>query len=212
MKKPGRQGRVLTNSIQIRALLRRSDHHDHLAAFHLGHVLDFAGALYVFRNPFQKLTPKVLVRHFTSAKPQRYLDLVPGFEEPHHIAHLHIIVVGIRVGTELDLFDFDDLLLLPGLALALLLLIFELSEVHDFANGRGGVRRDFYQIQPGINRHFNGTFWRDDADVFSFSADEANFWRSDVFVDPGAGVTHRGCVVWSASDGGRPFVMVVVRA
>ena len=143
--------------------------------------------------------------HFATTETQGDLHFVAIFQKAHHIPHLHIVVVGIRIGTEFDLFDFDNFLLLPGLALALLLLIFELSEVHDFANGRGRVWRDFNQIKSGFNRHFYGTFGRDNADVFSFSANKANFGRSDMFIDPGASVTRRGCVVWSASDGGRPF-------
>ena len=62
-------------------LRQRADHHDHLTAFHLGHVLDLAKVLDVFGHTFQQFTPKILVRHLTATEAQRDFDLVAVFQE-----------------------------------------------------------------------------------------------------------------------------------
>src|SRR6056297_4158744 len=72
------------------SLRPRSDDHDHLAALHLGHVLDPAHALDIARDPLEQFPPQILVRHLAPAKAQRHLDLVARLEELEHVAHLDV--------------------------------------------------------------------------------------------------------------------------
>ena len=154
-----------------------------------------------------KLTTKVLVRHLTATEPQSDLHLVATFEKLEDIAHLHIVVVRIRIGTELDLFDLDDLLFLAGFALALLLFIFELAEIHDLAHGRLGIGRNFDKVEPSFFGHFHGTLRRHNADVFAVRPDQADFIGADLVVDARAGVTLGRRVMRSASDGDGPLIV-----
>ena len=84
-------------------------------------------------DAFQHPHADVLVGHFAAAEAQRHLDLVALLDERLHGAHLHLIVVLIDVRANLDLFDFDDFLLLFGFVLLLLLFVFELAEIQDLA-------------------------------------------------------------------------------
>ena len=76
----------------------------------------------VFLDALQKIVAELLVGHFAAAEAQRHLDLVAFLEEPLHRAHLHVVVVLVDPGTDLDLLDLDDLLLLARLGRFLLFL------------------------------------------------------------------------------------------
>ena len=189
---------------------QRPDEHDHLAAFHLREVFNAANLFGVFGNAFKQLAAKVLVGHLTAAEPQRDLYLVPIVEELEHVTHLDVIVIGIGVRAELDLFDLDDLLLLARFGFTLLRLILEFAKVHDLAHGRVGIGRNLDQIKSGINSHFHGAIRCHDADVFPIRTDQADFVGADVFVDARAGVSLRRRVMRSASDDGRPLIVVLM--
>ncbi len=157
-------------------LLRQwSDQHDHLAAFHLGEVFDLASLFGVFGDTFQQFAAQFLVRHFAAPETQGDLHLVAVFQKLEDVAHLDFVVVGVRVGTELDFLDLDDLLLLAGLGFLLLSLVLELAIVHDLANRRVGVWRNFHQIQPGFFGHFHGACGGNNANIFAVGADQADF-------------------------------------
>ena len=133
--------------IAVNVLLRQwANQHDHLAAFHFREILDLTRFFGVFSNAFQQLTAQFLVGHFTATEAQGDLYLVAVIQEFENVAHLYFIVVVIRVWTELHFFDFDDLLLLTCLSFFLLSLVFELAIVHDLANRRGCIGRDFHQV------------------------------------------------------------------
>ncbi len=189
---------------------QRADHHDHLTTFHLRHVLDLADFLDVACDAEQQLTTKVLVGHFSTTEPQGDFDLIAIFEEFEDVAHLHLIVVGVRVGTELDLFDLDDLLLLARFAFAFLLFILELAVVHDLADGRGGVGRNLYQIQTGLFSHLHRLGRMHNTDVIAICTDQADFGGADFVVDARAGITGRRRVMRSASYGFYPLIIAEI--
>ena len=105
------------------------DHHHHLAAFQPRHGFDLAHFGDIRGHTVQQLKPQILVRHLTAAEAQGDLDLVTFAEEFKNRTHLHVIVMDIGSGAELDFLDLDDVLLLAGLGLALLVLVFELADV-----------------------------------------------------------------------------------
>lgn len=184
---------------------QRADHHDHLAAFHFGHVFDFAQFGNIRRDAFKQLAPKILVGHFAPAKAQGDFDLVSFFQELHDVAHFHVIVMGVGSRAELDLFDFDCGLLFAGFGFAFLLFIFELAEIHDLADRRGCVGGNLDQVEAGLLGQGQAALRCDDANIFAFGADQADFICADAFIDAGAGVARRGRVLWSAGDGRVPF-------
>jgi len=195
------------NRQNLRLLGQRADHHDHLATFHLRHVFNFADLFHVFCDAFQQLATEVLVGHFTAPETQSDFDFVAVFEEFENVAHFHAIVMGIRVGTELDLFDLDGLLLFPGFGFTLLLFIFELTEVHDLANRRVCVGRNLHEIQTSFVSHGHGFGRVHDTDVFAVCANQADFGRADASVDSRSSVTLRRCVMRSAGYGFLPSMV-----
>jgi hypothetical protein len=183
------------------------DHHHHLAAFKLWHLLDLAGITDITGNPVQKLKPKLLVGHFPAAEPQRDLDLVAFLEEFHHRAHLDLIIMGIGSGAELDFLDLDDVLLLARFGLALLRLILVFAKIHDLADRRLGVGRDFDQIKSGFFGHLHGAGWCDHPDIFAISPNQADFGGTNAIIDAWSRFALRRGVVRSAGYGGVPSVV-----
>jgi hypothetical protein len=91
-----------------------------------------------------------LVRQFTTAEAQCDLDLVTFFNELCDLLHLDHIIMVIDVWTHLDFFDFLGFLALTGQIGLFLGLIFELTDVQEFAHGGIGVRGNFNQIEPNF--------------------------------------------------------------
>ena len=120
------------------------------------------------------------------------------FQEPNHIPHLYIVIMSIRIRTELDLFDFDDLLLLPGLGFTLLLFVFELAEIHDLTNWRIGVWRNLDEIEASLFCQLHAFCWMHNADVVAVSTDKADFRGADILVYARAGISLWRRVVRSA--------------
>jgi len=153
-----------------------------------------------------------LVRHLAAAKAQRHFDLVAILQKLEHIAHLHIVIVVVRVGTELHLFDLDGLLLFTRLSFFLLSLVFEFPVIHDFAYGRIGVWRNLNKVQPGILCHGHCALRCHNTDIFAFRADKAYFVGPNSVVHSGAGVALWRRVMGSACYDLCPFAVIAVRA
>ena len=153
----------------------RCDHHYHLTTFHFGHVFHLRVVFEISGHTLQQLAPQLQVGHFPTAEPQRYFDLIAFFEKLSDRAHLDIIVMRVRVGTELDLFDLDDFLLFPGLRLALLLFIFELAKIHDLTDRWVGIGRYFNQIEASFIGKFHAFGGGHDTYVFAVGANKSDF-------------------------------------
>jgi hypothetical protein len=63
------------------------------------------------------------------------------------------------------------------------LLILELADVHDLADGRHGSRGDFHQIHAGFFGQRQRLTNRDYAQLFSVFPDQANLGGGDLFVE-----------------------------
>src|SRR5690606_31172925 len=95
-------------------------HHNHLAPFRARAGLDLGELVHLVPDLVEQFEPKLLVRHLAAAEPHGDLDLVALAQELLDRAHLHVVVVIIDIGPELDLLDLDDLLLLARLRRLLL--------------------------------------------------------------------------------------------
>ena len=137
--------------VGLQPLLLGRQHHDHLAAFELGHVLDHRDIGQLIPDALQHAHPDVLVGDLATPITQRDLALVTVLgNETTQVAHLDVVVAVVRARTELDFLDLDDLLLALGFSGLLLLLVLELAVVHqatDWGIGRGG---NFNQIDVGF--------------------------------------------------------------
>jgi hypothetical protein len=68
--------------------------------------------------------------------------------------------------------------------LPLLLLVLEFAVVHDAANGRLLLGRDFYKIEAEVFGALKGFGSFEDAELVAFRSDDADGRIADLFVDP----------------------------
>src|SRR5690606_1308827 len=81
------------NAKRFKDLARHwADDHDHLAAFHLGHVLDLAKTINIGSNALQQGAAQILMRHLTTAKAQSDFDFVTVFQKSENVAHFDVVV------------------------------------------------------------------------------------------------------------------------
>jgi hypothetical protein len=125
----------------------------------------------------------MLVGHFTATETQGHLDLVALVEEALHRPHLHVIVVIVDGRAHLDLLDLDDLLFLAGLGSLLLLLVFVLAVVHQLADGRLGVGRDFDDVESFFLAQCERLIQADLAILMAIVADQEDGFGIDLVVD-----------------------------
>ncbi|CAD9225256.1 hypothetical protein BCEN4_480099 [Burkholderia cenocepacia] len=183
----GQRAEPLSNLRATRAgpllLFLRREHHDHLAPFHLRHLLDLADFLEIRAQTLEHPHTDFLVSHFTAAETQRDLRLVALFEEAHEIAELDVVIPVIGTRTELDFLDLDDLLLQLRFVLLLRLLVLELAVIHQTANRRHRLRRDLHQVNIQFFRFTESVSEFYDTERFVLDPDQAHFRRSDFTVD-----------------------------
>jgi len=108
--------------------------------------------------------------------------------------------VVVDTGTELDLLDLDDLLVLARLGGLLLRLILEAAVVEELADRRDRLRRDFDQVQSrrfgAIERIEEG----DDTDVGAFLVDQLDLGNAtDLSVDARPFLGRRRCAERTAN-------------
>jgi hypothetical protein len=94
--------------------------------------------------------------------------------------HLEVVIVG--AGTQLHLFDFHGVLLLPGLPGLLLLLVLVPSPVHDLDHRGSGLGRYLHQVQFGLGSSALRILEGDDAYLLAVGVDESNGADADVVV------------------------------
>ena len=115
-----------------------------------------------------------------------------------HGAGLDLIVVRVDVRTQLDFFDFDDLLPLARLSLLLLLLELVLAVIQDFADRWLGVWRHLNEVQTCFFRRFERGDSGHDPLFFAVLIDQQDFGNSDLVIDTRA-VFGRGRWHWAAN-------------
>ena len=88
--------------------------------------------------------------HLSSAETKCYFYPVTFGNKLPGCVHLCVQIIGINIGRQTDFFDFDRLLLLPGLLFLSGLLVSLLSIIHNLADGRFCRGSDLHQIQACI--------------------------------------------------------------
>ena len=111
------------------------------------------------------------------------LTLLPSSRNRPRGAQLDLVIVILDRWADLDFLDLDDLLFLAGLVGLLLLLVLELAVVHDLADRRFGIGRDFDDVEADILRARDRFADGDNADLLPFGADQADGRGADGVVD-----------------------------
>src|SRR5688500_5763157 len=179
---PGCLGHRLADG-GLPGLLRRQ-HHDQLAAFHLGVLLDDAVRLEVVLHALDQAVSDLLVGHFAAAVAQGDFRLVAFFQEPRQVAQLDLVVALVGPGAKLDLLDDDLLLLELGFVAFLGLTVLVFPVIHDAAHRglRGGC--DLDQVELGLFRHLVGDRQGHHADLLAGGSYQTDLGRIDLAVDP----------------------------
>ena len=185
--------------------LARSQHHNHLPPFQLGHGFDFGDFLNIIADAVQHFHAEILVRHFAPAKPHGHFYLIAFIEEFVHIPHFHIIVMRVDIRTHFNFFDINCFLAFARFAGFFLFLIFQLAIIKDFANRRRGIWRNFHQIKPFFLGHSQCRVCINNALFFAISANQQHLWHFNQMVHtrPGSGGQRGG---GSANYGFAPFL------
>src|SRR5581483_88149 len=164
------------------ALPGRENHH-HLPSFHLRILLQLGEGFRVLLHAGEQVHAQMLVRHFAAAEAQRDLDLVAVVEEALHRPHLHVVIVIVDGRAHLDLLDLDDLLLLAGLVGLFLLFVFVFAVIHQLADGRLVLGRDFDHVEAFFLAQGQSLFQADFAIFVPVDADQEDGAGGDFVVD-----------------------------
>src|SRR4051812_5981875 len=124
------------------------------------------------------------MRHLTAAETQCHLGLITLGQEANDVTQLDLVIVLIRTGTKLDLFDLDILLLaLRGVRL-LVLFEQEFAEVHHTDHRRIGLRRHLDEIELRAAREIERLESSEHSDLSAIGPDDSHLGRRDLFVAP----------------------------
>lgn len=106
--------------------------------------------LQTFRDFVHQLEPFLRMRHFASFEHDGYFELVSFLQKLYAMRNFELIVMGVDVQTEFDFLDFLRLVVFFLILHFLLLLVAELSEVHDAADRGIASLGDHDQIKSGV--------------------------------------------------------------
>jgi len=163
--------------------LARGQYHDHLPTFQFGHRLNLGQIGQIVTHALEHAHAEFLVSHFATTEAKRNFGFVTVIQETLQITQLDLVITLVGSRAEFDFLDLNDLLLRPGFRLAFLLLVLELTVVHQAADGRLGIRCDFDQIEIVLFRQAERIGDLDDAQLFSLCANQADFRDADLTVD-----------------------------
>ena len=120
--------------------------HDEISSFKFRRQFDLSPLLRLLRNSAQHVSSQVGVGKLSSSENDGHLGLVSLLQESFDMTKLELEIVFLGLRPQFHFFEMDDDLLLFRLMRLLALLIFELSVVHDAADGRLRFRRYLYQV------------------------------------------------------------------
>jgi hypothetical protein len=102
------------------------------------------------------------------------------------------VIAGL--GPHLDLLDLKGALLLFGLLQFFGQLVFIAAVIHNFADGRDGIGRNFHQVKTKAYSSLKGSGSRNDSNLVAFGIDQANLSGSDVPIDIGFTFAGSACL------------------
>ena len=160
----------------------RRQHHNELTAFHFRELLDSPVLHEVRLYALQQLHAQFLMRHLTTAKPQRHLRLVALLEKLYKVPHLDVVIADLGTRSKLDLFQLS-LSLLRFTHLRLLLLLKQVfAEIHNPAHRRIGIWRYLNQVELLPLGQVYRSISLHDAGLFPLGIDDPNLGRLNLLI------------------------------
>ena len=131
----------------------------------------------------EQILTKRRVRDLAATEANRNLDLVAVLQEAASVLYLGVQVADVDIRRQANLFDLHDTLILSRFLLALCLLEAEFTVIHDLADRRLSLRRDFDQIHALFYGDILCLLNRQNAELFAVVTDQTNFLVADLFID-----------------------------
>jgi hypothetical protein len=147
-----------------------------------------------------------LVRDFSAPESQCDLALIAFSQKPFDVAQLDVVVPIIGTGPELDLFDFNDLLLGLGFSGLLLLLVLELAVIHQATDRGYRGRGNFDQVNIKVSRHAQGLHQTHNPQGLVVGSTQADFGCHDFPVQPVLALFAMAAISEFSSDGSCPLL------
>lgn len=136
------------------------------------HRREFPGLL---RDRLQKLSSPVCHGNLAAAKHYRHLDLVFLFDKFFQMAKFDFEVMGVCFGAQLDFLELKSGLFFSGFLLLFVLLVLEAAIIHNFANRRFRIGRNFNQVKPELFRGVNGGLEGQNTQLLAFRVNDPDF-------------------------------------
>ena len=154
-----------------------------MSAVELGFLIQICCFGTAIAKSNQKLFTDLGMRHFTPAEAHSDFYAVSVLQEFHRVAHFGIQVVRINAGRHTDLLDFNDMLVFLSFLFLFELVEAEFTVVHDLANRRDCIGRDFHKIKFLLLCHSQRFFGCNNANHDAVSADQSDLFITDFFVE-----------------------------
>ena len=120
----------------------------------------------------------------SSSEKDRNLDPVLFIDKAPDMVNFEVNVVLTGTRSKLDFFDHHLGLMLLGLLHFLFLQVAELAVIHDTADRRRGVGRNFNQVKLLVKRGPEGLAQRPNPNLLPVGVDDPDFPRTNLLVDP----------------------------
>jgi hypothetical protein len=162
-------------------LLRREDHYNP-PPLHLRRLLEFGEFFQLLGEALDEFEAFVDVGVFTAAEDNGEDHLIFLGQELFGAVDLghQVVVADFRAHPEL----FVLAVVRVAFVLPLLLLVLEFAIIHDAANGRLLLRRDFNKVEADFASTRKGVDGFENTENFTFMSDDADGRDADLFVDP----------------------------
>src|SRR5271156_2068236 len=166
---------------RLRAFFRREQREQNICfharpEFHLRVVDDIS------HQPVHLGTAHVLVRHFAAAMKDHRFHFIAFAEEPNDLIFANLVIVLGRGGPKLHFLDVRTFLMLLGFVSLFVRFVEKLAVVHDLADGRHGIRRNFHHVEPGLAGRFHRIGQSHHAQLVSLFVHHANFSSANSLV------------------------------
>jgi len=173
---------ILPPSSFILPLPRRQNARHRAAGVHPRDRFDLGDVIQRRNHAHQDFSTLFMVRVLAAAEEDVDLHLVAVLQESARLFDLEVDVVPARLGTQANLF-YLLLVLLGAFGLLSFLLILEFAVIHDAADGRPDVGRDFHQIQARLDGQLLRLGRRQDTQHLAFRAHQADRRNANLIVN-----------------------------
>ena len=124
------------------------------------------------------------MRHFAPAEEHRDLHLIASIEELRSLTPLGFKIMSVDLGANANFLEFDDSLMLAGLAFFSALFVTIFAVIHQSTDRRNCVRSHFDEIEPAVSGHLQRLHGWNNANLLAILVYQTNLTDPNPLVDP----------------------------